>query len=80
MKIKQGRVGGIWWMFENINLMAERFLQSDTRHNGSSMVLVLSMYTSVSHNEIFTVLPENPTENFPTYHNLLDCVIKKKKK
>ncbi len=37
------------------------------------------MYTSVPCDKIFTVLPETPTENFPTYYDSLDCVIKKKK-
>ncbi len=39
------------------------------------MLVLLTMYTLVSRNEIFTVLTENPTENFPTYRNSLDCVI-----
>ncbi len=71
---------GIQWMFENINLITECWSQSDTCCNGSSIGLVLlTMYTSISRNKIFTMLPENPTENFPAYCDSLDCVIKKKK-
>ncbi len=52
------------------NLITECCLQSDTCRNGSSIVLVLlTMYTSVSRDKIFTMLPENPAENFPAYRD-----------
>ncbi len=67
------------WYFSH--LITKRCSQLDTCCNGSSIVLVLlTTYTSVSRDKIVTVLPENPNENFPAYHDSLDCVIKKKKK
>ncbi len=46
--------------------ITERSLQLDMRVNGSSIVVVLLLATRMSYEPIiFTVLPENPTQNFP---------------